>query len=204
MANPMDSVNWTESQHKLYSSFQEKIAKAKKHLEVVEEAERAKGLSYVQQRAEKSLRFHQRSLENLEREFQAKKEEHEEAIKNAKKTLESKAPCIVRAQILLEQAIRERDSQFGEVVTPPPAPPRPAPKPKTPPPPPPPPPPPKETEEEELARMRQRAIEEDKELKRQAELLPPHPYYSAPPPQEDRPRIITSTTKKAVKKMSTQ
>ena len=99
----------TDSQQKEYSKLNEIVVKAREKLEKEQVIASAKSLTYVQQRAKKSLQFNKNRLANLEKEFEAKKLEIQQSIEAAQEVLNSKPSTVVNAEILLEQAIKKRD-----------------------------------------------------------------------------------------------
>ena len=109
------------------SKYRGKVTEARIKVETEKRVAGNRGPTYLQNRAMKSIDYHDRSLETLEKEFsdkkakleqaladletekQKKKEYHEQAIEEAKKNLDYKSASLVRAEDVLQSAITERD-----------------------------------------------------------------------------------------------
>lgn len=119
---------------KIHSKYHQLVSQAREKVNLEKKIIQDKGLTYVQTRAKKSLEHHKLQLETIDKVFNAKEEEynsiilkakealdnlekekikkvkeHEEAIERAEKELTSKPPSLIRAEALLEKAIKERD-----------------------------------------------------------------------------------------------
>ena len=109
------------------SKYRAKVTEARNKVETEKRVAGNRGPTYLQNRAMKSIDYHDRSLETLEKEFsdkkakleqaladletekQKKREFHEQAIEEAKKNLDYKSASLVRAEDVLESAIVARD-----------------------------------------------------------------------------------------------
>jgi hypothetical protein len=119
---------------KIHSKYHQAVRQARDKVELEKKIIEDKGLTYVQTRAKKSLEHHKLQLETIDKMFNTKEEEynsiilkakealdnlekekikkvkeHEEAIERAEKEIISKPPSLIRAEALLEKAIKERD-----------------------------------------------------------------------------------------------
>jgi len=102
---------------KIHSKYHQAVRQARDKVELEKKIIEDKGLTYVQTRAKKSLEHHKLQLDTLEQQFLMKKREHEEAIKRAEQELKSKPPSLIRAEALLEKAIKERDQVIKKDCT---------------------------------------------------------------------------------------
>jgi tetratricopeptide (TPR) repeat protein len=200
MACPVDQSLLTDTQQKEYSKLCTVVMRMRQRVEKEEEIRKVKPKTYVQQRAEKSLKYHETLLADIEAEFLRKKQQYETAIEHARQILESEPPSLISARFNLKQAIEEQEKyakQAGVVINQESK--------------------PSFTQEEldEIAEMNRRQLEERKKQSRRPivkqETPPAHPtvtpiqeetpepevYSSYIQPQErpEAPRIIQSTKK---------
>jgi hypothetical protein len=104
-------MDFTEPQRIILSELSGRLRKLQDKVKEFEELESTKANSTVKTRARTSLNFHQRELEDLEKEFERKKQMHLEAIQAAKEALESESQVLSRARAQLRVAQNRYEEQ---------------------------------------------------------------------------------------------
>ena len=110
----MDTL--TEPQNDKLSIFNNEIKNLSRKLTIYEEEQKDKPPSYIQTRANNSLKFHQKELADLEKEFERKKQEHLDAIELAQATLASESAIVVRTRTRLRLITEERDKWLDDTI----------------------------------------------------------------------------------------
>jgi hypothetical protein len=104
-------MDFTEPQRIILSELSGKLRKLQDKVKEFEEVETTKTNSTVKTRARTSLTFHQRELEDLEKEFERRRQLHLEAIQAAKEALESESQVLSRARAQLKIAQSRYEEQ---------------------------------------------------------------------------------------------